>query len=220
MKVWKVPHRMKGWDIACQVGGKVYWSWWTSPPEGRLIADQTYLEDRYPIITTEKRAKQFKELYKKMWPDKEMIDRCDRANQMIQLIARTDRKFFNTEGNIASMYISDKNKCVYIDNYTKKHISIDKETYEWDGFSHGGTLKRLIYALGQWVRGEEDTFYHVYNTAWAYTFDGMCKIVEKARELGMIPEDEETFEEHYNKLETKGYVIMGESKFEEVQHES
>ncbi|MHC1747470.1 MAG: hypothetical protein AB9856_03660 [Cellulosilyticaceae bacterium] len=207
MKVWEVRHRMKGWDIACQVGGRVYWSWWTSPPEGRLIADQCYLKDRYPIITTEGRANQFKELYKKMWPDKEMIDRCDRANQMIQLIATTDRKFFNTKGNIAKFIVGDTNKVIYIDNYTQKSINIDKEICEWDGFSHGGTLKRLVYALGEWIRGEKDTFYNVYSTSWAYSLDGMYQIVEKARALGMIPKGEDTFKEYYDKLDSKGYVI-------------
>lgn len=206
MKVWKVPHRMKGWDIACQVGKRIYWSWWTSPPEGRLIAEQCYLKDRYPIITTEKRAKEFKELYKKMWPDKEMIDRCDRANQLIQLIATTDRKFFNTKGTIASLETTEDNRIFYIDNYSRQLISIKDEYGKWEGFSHGGTLKRFIISLGEWIRGEKDQFFGMYSTSWGYTLDGMCSIVEKARELGMIPEDEETFKEYYDSLDTKGYV--------------
>ena len=207
MKVWKVPNRMKGWDIACQVGDRIYWSWWTSPPEGRLIADQCYLKERYPIITTEKRAKQFKELYKKMWPDKEMIDRCDRANKLIQVIANTDRAFFKSKGNIAEFIICEGNKLSYVDDYTRKHISIKHEYGEWDGFSHGGTLRYFIYNLGKWIEGEREYFFGMYSTSWGYTLEGMCQIVEKARELGIIPEQEETFKEYYDKLDTKGYVV-------------
>lgn len=136
----------------------------------------------------------------------QLTSRCARANQLIQLIAETDRKFFNTKGNIALLVV-DRNKVAYIDNYTQKSIKIEQELYEWDGFSHGGTLKSFIFSLGQWVRGEKDQFFGMYSASWGYTLDGMCQIVEKARELDMIPVGEETFKEYYEKLDSKGYVV-------------
>jgi hypothetical protein len=143
-----------------------------------------------------------------MATDKEIVDRCEKANQLIQLIANTDRRFFYCKltDNIASLEVADKNKIVLIDDYSRKKVDINKEYSEWQGFSHGGTLHRFVYALGQWVKGNDEFFYNMYSTTWAYTMDGMCSIVEKSRDLGMIPEDEETFKEFYEKQSSKGYV--------------
>lgn len=137
----------------------------------------------------------------------QLISRCARANQLIQLIAETDRKFFKSKGNIAAFSIGEGNRLFYIDDSTMQHISIKHEYGEWDGFSHGGTLRRFVYNLGKWIEGEREYFFGMYSTSWGYTLDGMCQIVEKARELGIIPEQEETFNEYYEKLDTKGYVV-------------
>lgn len=135
-----------------------------------------------------------------------MSERLEKANQLIILIATTDRKFFESRGYIGLFMINEDNELTYIDEYTRKRVNIEKESIEWKDFNHGGTLKRFIFSLGQWIRGEKEYFLNMYSTSWGYTLKGMSQIVEKARELGMIPEGEETFEEYYRKLEHKGYV--------------
>lgn len=133
-------------------------------------------------------------------------DRFEKANQLIRLIATTDRHFFESRGYIGQFMIDDDNELTYIDEYTRKRVNINKETVEWKDFNHGGTLKRFIYSLGEWIRGEKDYFKNVYSTSWGYTMQGMNNVVEKARELGMIEPDSDTFEEFYNKCGCKGYV--------------
>lgn len=209
MKLWKVKNYISGgYDIACEIGQHTCWSYWSAPPESIDHADMGYIHERYGIITTEKRAKRFKELYKDLWVTKQTLERCKKANQLIETIASIDRRFFycKSKDNLAKLEILEGNKVVIIDDYTMEKVDISKENREWPGFSHGGTLQRFIYALGQWVKGNKEFFYNMYSTAWAYTMDGMCGVVEKARELGMIPEDEETFKEFYEKQSSKGYV--------------
>lgn len=67
MKVWKEKTGEKSHNIYIQVGKAVYKSFWSSPPKNSEHVDLEYLKERYPIITTEKRAAEFKRLFKMLW---------------------------------------------------------------------------------------------------------------------------------------------------------
>lgn len=70
MKIRKIKHWNRGYDIVIKVGNRQYCSWWSSPPKENLICHLEYLRNRYLIITTEKRVQEFKRLWVEMW-DKE-----------------------------------------------------------------------------------------------------------------------------------------------------
>ena len=56
-----------GYHITVEIGGKEYSSYWSAPGDSIDHAGLQYITDRYPIIKTEKRAVEFKRLYKNLW---------------------------------------------------------------------------------------------------------------------------------------------------------
>ena len=56
-----------GYYIKVEVGSKVSTSYWSAPGESIDHAGLQYITDRYPMIRTEKRAAEFKRLYKNLW---------------------------------------------------------------------------------------------------------------------------------------------------------
>ena len=60
----------RGYAIILEIGGKKYTSYWTSPQERALNFEKEYLKERYSVITTDKRAKEFSSLYAKLWEQK------------------------------------------------------------------------------------------------------------------------------------------------------
>lgn len=62
----RIQAKSKGQYISCYIGNKKYTSWWTSPPDPVDHVGIEYLNDRYSCITTEKRVKKFKQLYKEL----------------------------------------------------------------------------------------------------------------------------------------------------------
>lgn len=67
MKVRKEASKNGGYHITVEVGGRVWNSYWSAPGESVDHAGLEYLTDRYPIITTKKRAEEFKRQYKNLW---------------------------------------------------------------------------------------------------------------------------------------------------------
>lgn len=67
MKVSKESGKHSGYFIYVEVGGKIWSSYFEAPSESVDHAGLKYLKERFPIITTEKRAIEFKEQYKKLW---------------------------------------------------------------------------------------------------------------------------------------------------------
>ena len=52
--------------IILTIGKRKNTSFWSAPPSSIDHVGLNYLSDRYPLITTEKRMKKFKELYKEL----------------------------------------------------------------------------------------------------------------------------------------------------------
>jgi hypothetical protein len=87
--------------------------------------------------------------------ENEASDRIDNCNQLINLIADKDRKFFSRQdnGNLAKFGFVD-GKLIYFDAYTgmpiKKTYNSDK--YKWKGkFSDGGTLQDVIQFMSVYI---------------------------------------------------------------------
>lgn len=69
MKLRKIKNNEGGggYFIYVKVGEREFKSWWQAPPKDEQSFDYSYLRERYPIITTPKRAEQFSELWTEMW---------------------------------------------------------------------------------------------------------------------------------------------------------
>lgn len=66
MKIWKEENNGNGIIIYCQIGKRINKSWWSCPPSSINHVGLSYLTDRYPIIHTEKRGKDFKSKFKEL----------------------------------------------------------------------------------------------------------------------------------------------------------
>lgn len=81
------------------------------------------------------------------------MQRMVEANEFIQVIAGCGRQFFRNQGagHDGHLTMNARNTIVWFhDDYTGARINTSKEG-RWEGFSHGGTLKWLVSALGKHV---------------------------------------------------------------------
>ncbi|MBU3146611.1 hypothetical protein [Clostridium sp. CF012] len=67
MKVRKKVSPNGGCNISVEIAGREWNSYWSAPGISVDHAGLRYLTDRYPIISTEKRAAEFKRQYKNLW---------------------------------------------------------------------------------------------------------------------------------------------------------
>lgn len=75
MKVYKEEQKPNhsGYVICVKIGKGIWKSYWSAPPiygvdkHCRYDFDLHYIRDRYPIINTKERARQFSSLYKNLW---------------------------------------------------------------------------------------------------------------------------------------------------------
>lgn len=81
--------------------------------------------------------------------------RLAKANQAIALISSTGRRFFYnaTHDRVAELRLDDRGRIWWVDDYTGKSIYTHRTgfTSRWKGFSHGGTLRRLVEHFRDYV---------------------------------------------------------------------
>lgn len=94
-------------------------------------------------------------------------ERLNKANEFITIIASCGRNFFKHEDRIAYLEISDTGRVFFIDDYTKKRIYTHLSGRRWRGFSHGGTLKRFIESLRNYVKRDEKMNLRYFESKWA-----------------------------------------------------
>lgn len=67
MKVIKEKGKYSGYNIIVAIGKKWDSSFFGAPSENIDHAGKEYIQERFPLIHTNKRIEQFKELYKNLW---------------------------------------------------------------------------------------------------------------------------------------------------------
>ena len=78
-------------------------------------------------------------------------ERLASANEFIKVIASCGRKFFEHEGFVSTLELSPTGRVFFVDYYTKKRIYTHRKYCNWDGFTSGGTMKRLIESLRDFI---------------------------------------------------------------------
>lgn len=121
---------------------------------------------------------------------KHQVDRMNKINELIEVIANTDNK--------TSKFL-EGNKLFFIDKYTEKKVYPYPTSKHW-GFSEGGTLWGLVNDFREWiitgkVSNGNNGYGGLYCTCWGYSIDGMDKVITKAEEIGFLPQNKPSFRE-------------------------
>lgn len=122
----------------------------------------------------------------------EKIERLNKANQFIQVIAGCGRKFLQHNGSVAYLELSQTGKVFFIDHYTKKRIYTHRKYSRWNGFSSGGTMRGVIERLREYViKGKtmDATYFQSvmgngFDNPWGYG-DDIAEVKEAALKLGI-----------------------------------
>jgi len=119
-------------------------------------------------------------------------DRLDAANEFIAVIASCGRKFFEYNGFVAKLELSNTGRVFFIDQYTKKRIYTHSKYVRWDGFTSGGTMKHIVESMRDFIT-KEDTMRAGYfqpemdnglKNPWGYG-DDILKVKNAAIKLGL-----------------------------------
>lgn len=82
--------------------------------------------------------------------------RCDQVNQAIRIIAAHGRRFFycQSQDAYASMEVDARGRVWIVDDYTRRRVYTHQATFgnDWNGFSHGGTLRNLVELFRDYIR--------------------------------------------------------------------
>ena len=119
-------------------------------------------------------------------------DRLKRVNELIGVIASCGRRFFKTGDRVARLEIDSNRRIWFVDDHRGIRVFTHRKG-EWRKFSNGGTLKRLIERLRDFVKLDrtlpEMTFgpwpdVICDGDLWGYG-DDMEKVRDAAQRLGI-----------------------------------
>ena len=133
--------------------------------------------------------------------------RCEQANELIELIAYSGRKFFNYEENGGSVgrFELKNGRTYFVDGYTNKSIYAYENHSFGRKFTEGGTLQALVLDLAEFIRTGEPTnakngYGGIYCDHWGYPAQDKSKIHQKAKEIGFTAGLDED-------LDRRGYIV-------------
>ena len=123
--------------------------------------------------------------------DTNKLDRLKNANELIQVISKCGRRFFQHKGYVSTLELSDTGRVFFVDYYTKKRI-YTHYSRRWSGFTSGGTLRRFVEALRDYItKGHLLNPYYFESSGpdfphpWAYNED-LATVKNAASRLGML----------------------------------
>lgn len=126
-------------------------------------------------------------------PEPTKCERTTAVNDYIRFIADRGRRFFFEDEKYASMERDARGRVWLIDDYTRRRIYTHYQ-WEWKGFSHGGTLRRHIEALRDFITKGHQLNPHYYSPSqltggehiWGYSNEDMAAIRNKGMALGIV----------------------------------
>ncbi len=125
-------------------------------------------------------------------------ERLEIVNKLIKFISERGRKFFCSNGtvkmdNVKSVaFIKLKNGRIYfVDDYTKREIAVINNYRDWNGFSHGGTLRALILDFAEFIRtgkysNGNNGYGGLYCRHWGHSEEVQQEIIQYAKEIGYL----------------------------------
>jgi hypothetical protein len=82
----------------------------------------------------------------------EKHQRLDKANLILELIARHGRHFFAHDGLVSQFTLRPDGKLFFVDSYTQKAIYTASSMGKWRGFTEGGNNLDLVKNLADYIR--------------------------------------------------------------------
>ncbi|MDY0395395.1 hypothetical protein ACFSMW_13370 [Virgibacillus halophilus] len=125
-------------------------------------------------------------------------ERLDKINKLIKFISGRGRRFFYSNGtvnmdNVESIaFMKLKNGRIYfVDDYTQREIAVINNYRDWNGFSHGGTLRALILDFAEFIRSGKYTngnngYGGLYCPHWGHNDEIQQEIIEYAKHIGYL----------------------------------
>ena len=123
-------------------------------------------------------------------------ERIDQCNELIRLIASAGRKFFSDkDGYVSTLELGKRGRVLFVDYYTRRRI--DTHAHEWRGFTSGGTLRRLVELMRDYIKkGEKIPLWVIGNrrtdgtNVWGYPADELEALRVLVAKLPMFESDE------------------------------
>lgn len=124
-------------------------------------------------------------------------ERLEIVNKLIHYISEHGRRFFYTKGTYTNVDIESvafmkfKNGRLYfVDNYTETEIPMTARS-NWDGFSHGGTLRALVSDFAEYIRtgkysNGNNGYGGLYCSHWGHSSDIQQDIIDYAKNVGYL----------------------------------
>lgn len=128
-------------------------------------------------------------------------DRIETINKLIKFISERGRRFFysnrtiNMENVDSLAFMKLKNGRIYfVDDYTRKEIYVINNYRDWNGFSHGGTLRALILDFAEYIRtgkysNGNNGYGGLYCQHWGHSDETQQEIIDYAKEIGYLRRD-------------------------------
>lgn len=121
--------------------------------------------------------------------------RLSDINHLIHLISSTGRRFFYKNGNVASMILKSGH-IYFVDDYTRKAVRVVNNYRDWNGLSHGGTIRALILDFAEFIRsGKPSNGKHGYggllSNDWRHTNLQHQPILDFAVAIGFLEHKED-----------------------------
>lgn len=124
-------------------------------------------------------------------------ERIEIINKLIKFISERGRRFFYRKETllgkdtdfVAFMKLKN-NRVYYVDDYTQTEIPIVSNG-NWQGFSHGGTLRALVSEFAFFIRtGIPCNGMHgyggLYSGGWGHSDEIQQEIINYAKEIGYL----------------------------------
>lgn len=115
---------------------------------------------------------------------KEQIKRMNDINELIKLIASTDRSIFYCKSKDRVASFRFKTKLFFIDDYTGEYVYPYERGRRVEGFSHGGNMWQLVNSMREFIITGRYGDLRDYKEIWAYSREGCEKIRQKSKEIG------------------------------------
>lgn len=122
-------------------------------------------------------------------------DRIKIINKLIKFISERGRRFFYSNStvnmdNVDSLAFMKlkKGRIYFVDDYTRKEIAVINNYRDWNGFSHGGTMRALILDFAEYIRtgkysNGNNGYGGLYCPHWGYSDEAQKEIIEYAKSI-------------------------------------
>ncbi|MEY2354755.1 hypothetical protein [Lysinibacillus capsici] len=125
------------------------------------------------------------------------IERVEIVNKLIKFISERGRRFFyrketllNKNKDFTAYMKIKNNRIYYVDDYTQTEIPMVKHG-NWQGFSHGGTLRALVSEFAYFIRtgipcNGKYGYGGLYSGDWGHSDEIQQEIINYAKEIGYL----------------------------------